>query len=125
MDQALNLIAPLAFGPKSVVAVKIELGRERSLREGFSTEATLMVAARMPLARCAAMRVSSADVVGGMGVSLSAFAPRHGSPCSHFTDCVEEDRPVWRRPTPSIGDLAREPGGGVVVPPDNFSYVVG
>jgi hypothetical protein len=32
MDQALNLIAPLAFGPKSVVAVKIELGRERSLR---------------------------------------------------------------------------------------------
>jgi hypothetical protein len=30
-----------------------------------------MVAARMPLARCAAMRVSSADVVGGMGVSLS------------------------------------------------------
>jgi hypothetical protein len=34
-----------------------------------------MVAARMPLARCAARRVSSADVVGGMG-SLSAFAPR-------------------------------------------------
>jgi putative ABC transport system substrate-binding protein len=23
----------------------------------------------------------------------------------------------------ALGDLAREPGGGLVVPPDNFSYV--
>jgi hypothetical protein len=62
---------------------------------GFSTDATLMVAARMPLARCAAMRVSSADVVGGR------LRPDHGPPWRdpHFTDCVEEDRPVWRRPT--------------------------
>jgi hypothetical protein len=31
---ALDLVAPLAFGPKGVVAVEIELGRERSLRCG-------------------------------------------------------------------------------------------
>src|SRR5690349_6836613 len=45
-------------------------------------------------------------VIGGScgrhgGLSLR-LRPDHGSPWRdpHFTDCVEEDRPVWRRPTP-------------------------
>jgi hypothetical protein len=36
------------------------------------------------------------------GVLSLRLRPDHGSPWRdpHFTDCVEEDRPVWRRPTP-------------------------
>src|ERR1700730_5738355 len=44
-------------------------------------------------------------VIGGCcgrhGRSLSAFAPRPWvAAAGPITDCVEEDRPVWRRPTP-------------------------
>jgi hypothetical protein len=62
------------------VAVEKSLAASGACAAGFSTEATLMVAARIPLARCAAMRVSSADVVGGMGGLSLRLRPDHGAP---------------------------------------------